>query len=96
MTPIKYDDAYIRFGFIAIETNRDTRPQCAISAAVFSNDTLKSAKLEQNEVLWEKLAGFRTAGAPTMFGSRSGLATLVKGKKPFSIVIHVIDYTKIN
>lgn len=77
----KYDDAYIKFGFIAIETNRDTRQQCEICSAVLSNDALKPAKSERYDVMWEKLSGFCSDGAPTMLGSRSGLATLVKENK---------------
>ncbi|KAE9529996.1 hypothetical protein AGLY_011458 [Aphis glycines] len=44
----KYDDGYIKFGFIAIETNREIRPQCVICATVLSNDALKLAKLERH------------------------------------------------
>ncbi|XP_050065774.1 protein ZBED8-like [Aphis gossypii] len=44
----KYDDGYIKFGFIAIETNREIRPQCVICATVLSNDALKPAKLERH------------------------------------------------
>lgn len=35
---------------------------------------------ENHDIMWEKLAGFCTDGAPAMLGSRSGLATLVKEK----------------
>jgi hypothetical protein len=45
---IKYDDAYIKFVYIVMETNCETRPQCVICAAFFSNDALKSAKLERH------------------------------------------------
>lgn len=44
----KYDDSYIKFRFIAIETNRETRPQCVICSTVLSNDALKPAKLERH------------------------------------------------
>lgn len=44
----KYDDSYIKFGFIAIETNHETRPQCVICSTVLSNDALKPAKLERH------------------------------------------------
>ncbi|KAL4112208.1 hypothetical protein QTP88_016039 [Uroleucon formosanum] len=46
--PKKYDDSYIKFGFIAIETNHETRPQCVICSTVLSNDALKPAKLERH------------------------------------------------
>lgn len=35
---------------------------------------------EKHDIMWEKLAGFCTYGAPAMLGSRSSLATLVKEK----------------
>src|SRR5215469_10662173 len=35
---------------------------------------------ENNELKWENLSGFCTDGAPSMLGSRSGLASLVKQK----------------
>lgn len=35
---------------------------------------------ENHDIMWEKLAGFCTDGAPAMLGSPSGLATLVKEK----------------
>jgi hypothetical protein len=44
----KYGDGYIKFGFIAIETNREIRPQCVICVTVLSNDALKPAKLERH------------------------------------------------
>lgn len=44
----KYDDGYIKFGFIAIETNREIRSQYVICAAVLSNDALKPPKLERH------------------------------------------------
>ena len=44
----KYDDGYIKFGFIAIETKREIRPQCVICAAVLSYDALKPVKLERH------------------------------------------------
>jgi len=40
---------------------------------------------EKHDIMWEKLADFCTDGTPAMLGSRSGLTTLVKEKKPLSI-----------
>lgn len=44
----KYDDAYIKFRFIAIETNREIRLQCVICSVVLNNESLKLAKLQQH------------------------------------------------
>ena len=44
----KYDSDYIKFGFTAIEVNKEIRPQCVICAAVLSNEALKPAKLERH------------------------------------------------
>lgn len=38
----KYDDSYIKFGFI------ETRPQCVKYSNVLSNDALKATKLERH------------------------------------------------
>ena len=44
----KYDIDYIKFGFTAIEVNKEIRPQCVICAAVLSNEALKPAKLQRH------------------------------------------------
>lgn len=44
----KYDSDYIKYGFTAIEVNKEIRPQCVICTAVLSNDALKPAKLERH------------------------------------------------
>jgi hypothetical protein len=43
---------------------------------------------QKHDILWEKLAGFCTDGAPAMLGSRSGLATLVKAKNCRTVTTH--------
>jgi DNA-binding Xre family transcriptional regulator len=45
---------------------------------------------EKHDIMWEKLAGFYTDGAPAMLGSRSGLATLVKEKNRKVLTTHCI------
>jgi hypothetical protein len=40
-----------------------------------------SQYLEKHGLMWQKLAGFCTDGAPAMLGSRSGLAALIKKKE---------------
>lgn len=45
---------------------------------------------EKHGLMWEKLAGFCTDGAPAMLGSRSGLATLVKQKNSSILTTHCI------
>ncbi|XP_025406396.1 protein ZBED8-like [Sipha flava] len=45
---------------------------------------------EKHDIMWEKLAGFCTDGAPAMLGSRSGLATLVKEKNRKVLTTHCI------
>lgn len=47
---------------------------------------------EKHDVKWENLAGFCTDGAPSMLGSRLGLATLVKEKKRSVFTTHCIIY----
>ncbi|KAK5641078.1 hypothetical protein RI129_009625 [Pyrocoelia pectoralis] len=42
------------------------------------------------DIMWEKLAGFCTDGAPAMLGSRSGLATLIKQRNPSALTSHCI------
>lgn len=44
----KYDSDCIKFGFTAIEVNKEIRPQCLICAAVLSSEALKPAKLERH------------------------------------------------
>ena len=39
----KYDDNYIKFGFIE---NRDGRPKCVICLKVLANEAMKPAKLK--------------------------------------------------
>ncbi|KAF2886291.1 hypothetical protein ILUMI_19882 [Ignelater luminosus] len=41
---------------------------------------------EKHGLMWQKLAGFCTDGAPAMFGSRSGIAALIKEKNPSAIM----------
>lgn len=41
-------------------------------------------------LMWQKLAGFCTDGAPAMLGSRSGLAALIKKKNPSAITTHCV------
>jgi len=45
---------------------------------------------EKHDIMWEKLVGFCTDGAPAMLGSRSGLATLVKEKNRKVLTTHCI------
>lgn len=49
-----------------------------------------SQYFEKHEIMWEKLVGFCTDGAPAMLGSRSGLAALIKQKNPSVITTHCI------
>jgi len=49
-----------------------------------------SEYFQKHSLMWEKLVGFCTDGAPAMLGSRSGLATLVKQKNPKVITTHCI------
>ncbi|XP_063220911.1 zinc finger BED domain-containing protein 5-like [Bacillus rossius redtenbacheri] len=41
-------------------------------------------------IMWEKLVGFCTDGAPAMLGSHSGLATLIKQRNPSTLTSHCI------
>lgn len=49
-----------------------------------------SQYLEKHGLMWQKLAGFCTDGAPAMLGSRSGLAALIKTKNPSAITTHCV------
>jgi len=49
-----------------------------------------SEYFQKHSLMWEKLVGFCTDGAPAMLGSRSGLAMLVKQKNPKVITTHCI------
>ncbi|XP_046976463.1 SCAN domain-containing protein 3-like [Vanessa cardui] len=49
-----------------------------------------SQYMEEHGLMWERLAGFCTDGAPAMLGSRSGLAALVKTKNPSAITTHCV------
>lgn len=49
-----------------------------------------SQYIEKHGLMWERLAGLCTDGAPAMLGSRSGLATLVKTKNPSAITTHCV------
>ena len=49
-----------------------------------------SEYIQKHNIIWEKIVGFCTDGAPAMLGSRSGLATLVKQKNPKAITSHCI------
>lgn len=49
-----------------------------------------SLYMEKHGLIWQKLAGFCTDGAPAMLGSRSGLATLIKTKNPAAITTHCV------
>lgn len=49
-----------------------------------------SEYFEIHGIMWEKLAGFCTDGAPAMLGSRSGLATLVKERNPSTLTTHCV------
>lgn len=49
-----------------------------------------SEYFQKHNIMWGKLVGFCTDGAPAMLGSRSGLATLVKQKNPKVITTHCI------
>lgn len=49
-----------------------------------------SQHLEKHGLMWEKLAGVCTDGAPAMLGSRSGLAALIKTKNPSAITTHCV------
>jgi hypothetical protein len=49
-----------------------------------------SQYLEKHGLMWQKLAGFCTDGAPAMLGSRSGLAALIKKKNPSAITTHCV------
>lgn len=51
---------------------------------------LISQYLEKHGLMWQKLAGFCTDGAPAMLGSRSGLAALIKTKNPSAITTHCV------
>jgi hypothetical protein len=55
MTP--WRATYIKFRFIAIETNHETRPQCVICGTVLSNNSLKPTKLERHlKTVYPKLS----------------------------------------
>src|SRR5215469_5564523 len=45
---------------------------------------------EKNELKWENLSGFCTDDAPSMLGSRSGLASLVKQKNSSILTTHCV------
>ncbi|CAH0546966.1 unnamed protein product [Brassicogethes aeneus] len=45
---------------------------------------------EKYNILWEKLVGVCTDGAPSMLGSRSGFVTLLKNKNPNITGIHCV------
>ncbi|CAH2102489.1 unnamed protein product [Euphydryas editha] len=51
---------------------------------------LISQYFEKHGLMWERLAGFCTDGAPAMLGSRSGLAALIKTKNPSAITTHCV------
>lgn len=41
----KYDQSYIKYGFIEFEVQNDVRPQCVICSVVLSNEALRPNKL---------------------------------------------------
>ncbi|CAH1099252.1 unnamed protein product [Psylliodes chrysocephalus] len=49
-----------------------------------------SQYLEKHGLMWQKLAGFCTDGAPGMLGSPSGLAALIKTKNLSAITTHCV------
>lgn len=49
-----------------------------------------SEYFQKHNIMWEKLVGFCTDGAPAMLGSRSGLASLVKKKNSRVITTHCV------
>ncbi|KAJ8721019.1 hypothetical protein PYW08_006484 [Mythimna loreyi] len=46
--------------------------------------------MEEHGLMWDRFAGFCTDGAPTMLGSRSDLAALIKTKNPSAITTHCV------
>ncbi|CAM2119818.1 unnamed protein product [Caretta caretta] len=44
----KYDEDYIKYGFIVMEKNRIDHPQCVVCHAVLSNDALRPRHLERH------------------------------------------------
>ncbi|KRZ61862.1 Zinc finger BED domain-containing protein 5 [Trichinella nativa] len=47
---------------------------------------------EVNGLMWEKLVGVCTDGAPAMLGSRSGFVKMVKSKNPSIFAMHCVIY----
>lgn len=44
----KYDTSYIKFGFVAIDADATTKPQCVICGDVLSNESMKPSKLRRH------------------------------------------------
>src|SRR5215469_9839244 len=44
----RYDEKYLRFGFICVIVNDQPRPQCVICSQILANEAMKPAKLRRH------------------------------------------------